>query len=89
MGAGACYSTSTKSDSTLIGLEAVRDIQLSIDIPVVAIGGINHSNAREVLTETRVEGLAVVSALFDTENVVSACKDMRKIIDHHLVHTLE
>ena len=81
VGAGACFSTNTKSDSTLIGLDAVKRIHSSVDIPVVAIGGINHSNAGQVLSETQVEGIAVVSAVFDKENITDACREMRKIVD--------
>merc|ERR1712176_600687 len=81
VGSGACYSTSTKSDSTLIGLDAVKKIKESVDIPVVAIGGIDHENAKEVLVETNADGLAVVSSVFDSLDVVQRCEEMREIIN--------
>ena len=81
VGAGACFSTSTKADSTLIGLEMVQNIHTSAGIPVVAIGGISHSNAEEVLRKTSVEGLAVVSSIFDSQDIALRCKEMRDMID--------
>ena len=86
LGAGACFSTATKADSTLVGLEGVRRVQESVDIPVVAIGGISHANAGQVLRETGVRGLAVVSSVFDAKDVVTKCKEMREIIDANMAH---
>ena len=86
LGAGACFSTATKADSTLVGLEGVRRVQESVNIPVVAIGGISHANASQVLKKTGAQGLAVVSSVFDAKDVVTKCKEMREIIDANMAH---
>ncbi|WP_077339130.1 thiamine phosphate synthase [Pseudocolwellia agarivorans] len=66
---GAIYPTKTKNMTGQIqGVENLVDIlALSTDIPVVAIGGINHERAPEVLA-TGVDSIAVVSAITEAEN---------------------
>jgi len=80
VGAGACYTTSTKSDSVLVGLEAVREIKEAVSIPVVAIGGINEKNAAEVLALTGADGVAVVSAVFGGPDVEESSRRMREVL---------
>ena len=48
LGTGAVYATGTK-DSSVIGLEGLRAVCDSVDIPVVAIGGVSAANAEAVL----------------------------------------
>ena len=56
IGVGAVFPTSTKKDAKSLSREAV-------DIPVVAIGGINAGNLSQ-LSGSGVDGVAVVSAIF-------------------------
>ena len=51
---------------------------MAVDVPVVAIGGINQDNILE-LKGTGVDGVAVVSAIFSSENIVETCKKLRKL----------
>jgi len=46
----------------------------------VAIGGINHKNARDVL-KTGVDGIAIISAIMGAEDVKKATEEMKKIIE--------
>lgn len=61
---GPIFETSTKSDTSptlgLEGLQAVRKVVGTM--PLVAIGGISHSNARDVI-EAGADSVAVISAL--------------------------
>ena len=61
---GPIFETSTKSDtSPTLGLEGLRAVRDAVgDIPLVAIGGISHANAREVI-EAGADSVAVISAL--------------------------
>ena len=61
---GPIFETSTKSDtSPTLGLEGLRAVRDAVgDIPLVAIGGISHANAREVI-EAGADSAAVISAL--------------------------
>lgn len=78
LGVGAVFSTSTKDDVDVLKKETLKDICLAVDVPVVAIGGINQDNIVE-LKGTWVDGVAVVSAIFSSENIVETCKKLRKL----------
>lgn len=78
LGVGAVFSTSTKDDVDVLSKETLKEICLAVDVPVVAIGGINQDNIVE-LKGTGVDGVAVVSAIFSSENIVESCKKLRKL----------
>lgn len=78
LGVGAVFSTSTKDDVDVLKKDTLKDICLAVDVPVVAIGGINQENILE-LKGTGVDGVAVVSAIFSSENIVETCKKLRKL----------
>ncbi|HHI00476.1 MAG TPA: thiamine phosphate synthase [Thermococcus litoralis] len=80
LGAGSVFPTPTKRDAKVIGLEGLKRIVDSVKIPVVAIGGINHENVREVLN-TGVDGIAIISAIMGADDVKIATGEMRKIIE--------
>ncbi|MFA4647474.1 thiamine phosphate synthase [Pyrococcus kukulkanii] len=83
LGAGSVFPTKTKSDARVIGLEGLRRIVESVSIPVVAIGGINRENARKVL-KTGVDGIAVISAVMEADDVKRATEELRKIVEEVL-----
>jgi len=67
IGAGSVYPTSSKENAVVIGLKNLESIVESVSIPVVAIGGINAENVRDVLS-TGVDGIAIISAILAAEN---------------------
>lgn len=67
IGVGAVFGTSTKKDARNLSVDKLREISNAVDIPVVAIGGINGSNLME-LTGSGVDGVAVISAIFAAEH---------------------
>ena len=83
IGAGSVFPTRTKEDARLLGLEGLKEIVRNVHIPVVAIGGINHENVREVL-KVGVDGVAVISVILGAEDVVEATRRMREIIEEYL-----
>ncbi|HKH31463.1 MAG TPA: thiamine phosphate synthase [Gaiellaceae bacterium] len=65
VGAGPVWSTPSKEDADpAIGLEGLREICAAVSIPVVAIGGIDASNARACI-EAGAAGVAVIRAARD------------------------
>lgn len=65
IGASAVFPSQTKTDcKTIWGLEGLKKIVTMSKHPVVAIGGINTDNARDVM-QTGAAGLAVVSAIHE------------------------
>jgi thiamine-phosphate pyrophosphorylase len=79
IGFGSVFPTSIKKDATLSGLEKLKKaVQTSIQ-PVVAIGGINEENIQQVLS-TGCENIAVVSAVFGSEDINKKAKRLKEII---------
>lgn len=75
---GPLYPTGTKSDAgAVVSREIVRDVVRTVQIPVVAIGGINASNVAQV-TGLGVSGVAVVSAVMTADDPTCGT---REIID--------
>jgi len=83
LGAGSVYPTPSKPEAKVIGIEGLKELVRRVRIPVVAIGGITHSNVKEVLT-TGVCGIAVISAVMAADDVESATRTLRELIDEEL-----
>lgn len=77
-GLGAVFPTSTKPDADPMSREILRAICDAVDVPVVAIGGINRDNLLR-LAGSGVDGVALVSAIFSAEDVEGACRDLRAL----------
>lgn len=73
LGVGAMFSTSTKNDADVLTMETLREICAEVDIPVVAIGGIDKNNITQ-FTGTGVDGVALVSAIFGAEDIERECR---------------
>lgn len=71
LGVGAVFPTTTKTDADYVPLSELKNIKESVKIPVVAIGGINETNARLAM-ETGIDGISVVSAILGKEDVRKA-----------------
>ena len=82
IGWGGVYPTNTKANNRTIGLEGLKEICLASTLPVVAIGGIGLSNAREVmkLGAPNLNGVAVVSALFDRECILTETRNLHALV---------
>ena len=72
VGAGPIWDTPSKPDAAApIGLDGLRDICLSVSVPVVAIGGIDASNAAECI-RAGAAGVAVIRAVVEIEALRAA-----------------
>ena len=78
LGVGAVFPTSTKTDVNVLPKETLRDICSAVNIPIVAIGGINKSNISR-LAGIGVDGVALVSAIFAADDIENECKLLRKL----------
>ena len=85
IGVGAVFITSTKKNARNLSIEKLKEICESVSIPVVAIGGIGASNIME-LTNSGVDGVAVVSAIFAAENPGEATAKLLKITKEMVCH---
>jgi thiamine-phosphate pyrophosphorylase len=67
LGAGPIWATPSKPDAGHpIGIDGLRDVCLSVSIPVIAIGGIEPSNAAECI-RAGAAGVAVIRAVAQIE----------------------
>jgi thiamine-phosphate pyrophosphorylase len=76
LGLGAVFPTSTKTDVEQMSNETLRAICDAVDVPIVAIGGINRGNILR-LAGSGVDGVALVSAVFSAEDIEGACRELR------------
>ena len=63
--AGPVWATPTKPGRAPVGLEYVREVAMNIDLPFVAIGGIDPTNARSVI-DAGANTIGVVRSAGDT-----------------------
>ncbi|HPS92123.1 MAG TPA: thiamine phosphate synthase [Methanothrix sp.] len=69
LGVSPIYQTATKPDAGKpAGIRLIEEIRAEVDIPLVAIGGINHDNASEVV-RAGADGLCAISCVVAKENV--------------------
>ena len=80
LGVGTIFNTSTKLDAITVSKETLTNICFSVDIPVVAIGGITKDNIKE-LKDTFVDGISIVSAIFAEKDIISATKKLNDEVD--------
>ena len=77
---GAIYPTTTKQDARILGIECLVEIKRVAAIPVIAIGGINKDNVKEVLS-THVDSIAVASSILKQDNIEKSTREMVNIIE--------
>lgn len=80
LGVGAVFQSGAKSEAMRITHETLRDICAAVEIPVVAIGGVNGSNVGE-LKGTGMDGVAVVSAIFAQDDIEEATRELKGIVE--------
>ena len=78
LGVGGVTGTATKPEAG-----EFRAIAAAVDIPVVAIGGVNAATMPR-LSELNVDGAAVVSAIFAADDIEAATRELSRIIDETL-----
>lgn len=78
LGLGAVFPTSTKIDVDQMPNETLRAICDAVDVPIVAIGGINRGNIGK-LAGSGVDGAALVSAIFSAADIEAACRELREL----------
>jgi thiamine-phosphate pyrophosphorylase len=88
LGAGAVFGSATKTDAGTLAHQMLKEICESVDIPVVAIGGISSSNILE-LQGKGISGVAVVSAIFAQPDIETAAAELkakaRQVVEWGLV----
>ena len=78
IGSGAVFPTVTKPGKPVLPLTVLTQIKQAVKLPVVAIGGITANNLVE-LKSTGVDGIAVVSAIMNSDDPAAATKEILSI----------
>jgi len=79
--ASPVFTTPTKPDAPPpTGLEGLRAIVEAVNLPVIAIGGIDEKNATEVM-EAGAQGVAVISAVVSAPDIAAAARRLRETLE--------
>ena len=76
LGVGAIYPTTTKVKTVLTSVDTLKEIVKAVPIPVNAIGGLNKDNIN-ILENTGIAGVCVVSAIMKADNPQTAAKEIK------------
>ncbi len=75
IGCGAVYPTASKADAGAeIGVRGLARVAEAVEVPVVGIGGITASRAREISLGSRAAGVAVIGAVMAAEDPEAAVR---------------
>ena len=77
LGVGAVFPTGSKSDAADVSHETLKAICEAVSIPVIAIGGINRENVKE-LAGSGIVGVAVISAIYAAKDIKAATEELKK-----------
>ncbi len=76
LGVGAMNTTTTKTNTRSVTPAQLAEIKANVTIPVVAIGGINSLTLPN-LSQTGIDGIAVVSAILAQPDVLQATAQLK------------
>lgn len=79
LGVGAIYATNTKTDAGVVSKETIEKISKQTHLPIVAIGGINEKSIH-VLKGSSIDGVAVVSAIMNQEDIINKTKQLKQMV---------
>ena len=81
LGVGAIYATASKADAGLpTGPGLLGEIKQAVDLPIVAIGGVNVHNAAEAI-RAGADGVAVISAVVSAPDIAQATRTLRAVVE--------
>jgi len=81
IGISPVFSTPTKTDTNQpFGIEGVRKVMSFLRHPAVVIGGINSSNAVEII-RAGANGIAVVSAICGADDPQKAAQGLKTLLN--------
>ena len=80
LGSGAIFGSTTKKDARSMTEERLKEIAASVEIPVVAIGGIDADNVMK-LVHLGLAGAAIVSGIFAQPDIGDAVRRLRPLCE--------
>ena len=80
IGVGPVFKTPTKPGYPPVGVELVREVRSHLEIPFVAIGGIDLGNVKEVLL-AGADSVAVVRAVVGQDDICEAARKFKTLLN--------
>ena len=77
---GAMFESATKSNTRPAGIETLRQVKRSVLAPVIAIGGINHSNVAQVAA-SGADAVCVASAVTKADDPEGAARRLVELFN--------
>ena len=84
---GSFFPSPTKPGAVAAPLTLLHEAKHSLNIPIVAIGGISADNVIPLI-EAGADAVAVISALFDCEDIGTAASRFAVLFEKSIHHTL-
>jgi len=81
IGVGAMYPTPSKPEAVVVGPARLEEIRKAVDLPLVAIGGINKDNLGQVMA-AGADAVAVISAVLGAADVEAASRRLAERMGH-------
>lgn len=82
LGVGAVFTTDSKRDANVLGLEKIEEIIKKTRLPVVGIGGITADTAPSVMA-LGATGVAVIRAIFGASCVQESTNQILQVVRKH------
>lgn len=74
------FSTTSKTDAGPgRGLGLLTEIRHHVSVPVIAIGGINRNNVKNII-KAGADGVAMISAVVGSPDITRAARELRELI---------
>jgi hydroxymethylpyrimidine kinase / phosphomethylpyrimidine kinase / thiamine-phosphate diphosphorylase len=83
IGLGAMFTTGSKSDAELVGVQRLQEVRQAVSIPIVAIGGIGRDNAGSVI-DAGADAVAVISAVMGADSPAVAAREIALLFNRRL-----
>lgn len=77
--AGHIFETECKKGLPPRGIEFLKELKENVSIPIVAIGGIDEKNAKQIM-KVGVEDIAIMSYIMQSEDPYSSAKVLKNAI---------
>ena len=80
IGISPIFQTDTKKDAgTACGIATIKTVRKNVNLPIVAIGGINKGNISQVI-KAGADAAVAISAVVSSDNVYKEVSDFNRII---------
>ena len=84
---GSFFPSPTKPGASVAPLSLLHEAKRSLKIPLVAIGGISADNVNPLIG-AGADAVAVISALFDSDDIRAAASRFAVLFEQSTLHTL-